>query len=51
VETGYNAEYGARFLQRTLQEKLENLIAVEFLKGNIRRGDTFRVEAANLRQL
>jgi len=51
VEVGYNAEYGARFLQRTMQEKLENLIAVEFLKGNIKRGDTFRVEVEQLKQI
>lgn len=51
VEVGYNAEYGARFLQRTMQEKLENLIAVEFLKGNIKRGDTFHVEAEQLKQI
>ena len=51
VEIGYNAEYGARFLQRTMQEKLENLIAVEFLKGNIKRGDTFSVQVEQLRQI
>jgi ATP-dependent Clp protease ATP-binding subunit ClpC len=48
AERGYSAEYGARFLQRTLQEKLENLIAVEFLKGKIKRGDTFTVSAQDL---
>ncbi len=48
AEVGYNAEYGARYLQRTMQEKLENLIAVEFLKGNIKRGDVFRVSAEQL---
>jgi ATP-dependent Clp protease ATP-binding subunit ClpA len=51
VEAGYSAEYGARFLQRTLQEKLENLIAVEFLKGNIKRGDTFRIDAEDLKKV
>lgn len=50
AEAGYDAEYGARYLQRTMQEKLENLIAVEFLKGNIKRGDVFRVSAERLRQ-
>ncbi|MFA6097601.1 MAG: ATP-dependent Clp protease ATP-binding subunit [Candidatus Paceibacterota bacterium] len=41
---GYSPEYGARFLQRTIQEKVENLIAVKFLKGEIRRGDVFEIK-------
>lgn len=40
---GYSAEYGARFLQRTIQEKVENLIATKFLKGEIKRGDVFKI--------
>lgn len=40
---GYSAEYGARFLQRTIQEKIENLIATKFLKGEIKRGDVFKI--------
>jgi ATP-dependent Clp protease ATP-binding subunit ClpA len=43
-DLGYSAEYGARFLQRTIQEKVENLVAVKFLKGEIKRGDVFRIE-------
>ncbi len=45
---GYSAEYGARFLQRTIQEKIENLIATKFLKGEIKRGDVFRIEEKDL---
>lgn len=51
VEMGYSAEYGARFLQRTIQEKLENLIAVEFLKGEIKRGQTFKVGLEDLKEI
>lgn len=51
VEMGYSAEYGARFLQRTMQEKLENLIAVKFLKGEIKRGQVFQVGAEDLKNL
>jgi len=40
---GYSPEYGARFLQRTIQEKIENMIATKFLKGEIKRGDVFEV--------
>ncbi len=35
---GYSPQYGARFLQRTIQEKIENLIATKFLKGEVKRG-------------
>ncbi|MDD3190591.1 MAG: ATP-dependent Clp protease ATP-binding subunit [Candidatus Pacebacteria bacterium] len=49
VERGYSSEYGARFLQRTIQEKLENLVAVEFLKGHIKRGDIFKVGIEELK--
>ena len=48
AELGYSAEYGARFLQRTIQEKLENLIATKFLKGEIKRGDVFEIKKEDL---
>lgn len=46
--SGYSPEYGARYLQRTIQEKVENLIAVKFLKGEIRRGDVFEIKAEDV---
>ena len=45
---GYSSQYGARFLQRTIQEKIENLIATKFLKGEIKRGEEFVVEAEDI---
>jgi ATP-dependent Clp protease ATP-binding subunit ClpC len=45
---GYSPEYGARFLQRTIQEKVENMIATKFLKGEIKRGDEFRIEEGDI---
>ena len=45
---GYSPQYGARFLQRTIQEKIENLIATKFLKGEIKRGEEFMVEAEDI---
>ncbi len=45
---GYSPQYGARFLQRTIQEKIENLIATKFLKGEIKRGKEFVVEAKDI---
>ncbi len=41
---GYSPLYGARNLQRTITEKIENLIANKFLQGQIRRGKVFRIE-------
>lgn len=48
AKIGYSAEYGARHLERTLQEKLENLIAVKVLSGAVKRGETLRVSAEDL---
>ncbi len=44
TKMGYSPEYGARFLQRTIQERVENLIATKFLKGEIKRGDVFEIK-------
>lgn len=41
---GYSPLYGARNLQRTITEKIENLIANKFLRGQIKRGKVFRIE-------
>jgi len=48
ADLGYSPEYGARFLQRTIQEKVENMIATKFLKGEIKKGDVFRIEEDDL---
>lgn len=40
---GYSPEFGARFLQRTIQERVENLIANKFLRGDIKRGAVFKI--------
>jgi len=45
---GYSPEYGARFLQRTIQERVENLIATKFLKGEIKKGEKFKIEASDI---
>tara|TARA_Y100001970_G_C14204433_1_gene843089 strand:- start:1207 stop:2307 length:1101 start_codon:yes stop_codon:yes gene_type:complete len=41
---GYNIKYGARFLRRTIQEKLENPISDILLKNNISKGTTIIVK-------
>jgi len=49
ADLGYSPEYGARFLQRTIQEKVENMIATKFLKGEIKKGDEFRIEEGDIK--
>lgn len=40
---GFDPEYGARPVRRTIQEKLEDEIAESILKGIFKKGDTIRV--------
>ena len=44
AEAGYDSKYGARPLRRAIQTKLEDTLANEILEGNIRRGDTVKVQ-------
>ncbi len=48
AKMGFSPEYGARYLQRTIQEKAENLIAMKFLKGEIKRGDVFKIKESDI---
>ncbi len=43
---GLSREFGARYLQRTIQKELSNPLSDLILKGEARRGDGIRVEAA-----
>lgn len=38
LEKGYQPQYGARPLRRTIQNELEDFLADEYLKGNIKKG-------------
>ena len=40
---GYDPAYGARPLKRVIQQRLENPLATELLKGDFEPGDTIRV--------
>ncbi|MBU3925150.1 MAG: AAA family ATPase [Patescibacteria group bacterium] len=40
---GYSPFYGARNLQRVITDKLENIIADKFLKGEIKRGHVYTI--------
>jgi ATP-dependent Clp protease ATP-binding subunit ClpC len=39
-EKGYDQQYGARPLNRAIQKYLEDPVAEEILKGDLREGDT-----------
>lgn len=47
VERGYNPEYGARFLQRTVQSLLEDPLAETILRGQILPGAVVEVGVIN----
>ena len=44
---GYDRNYGARPLKRTIQRKVEDALAEKLLTGEIRKGDNIRVDATN----
>jgi len=37
---GYSPEFGARALERTIQESLENVLAKKMISGEVSRGET-----------
>ena len=47
VEKGFNPEYGARHLKRTITRMLEDELSEEILKGNIQKGDNVTVKVEN----
>ena len=44
VEVGYNEEYGARALRRTVQEKIENIVADMILKDQAPPGTALVID-------
>jgi ATP-dependent Clp protease ATP-binding subunit ClpC len=46
IDKGYDPIYGARPMRRAVEKYLEDLLAEEFLRGNIKQGDTLEVHAA-----
>ncbi len=47
AEKGYDINYGARPLRRTIQNLVETPLAKEIIKGNFKDGDTIVVDAKN----
>ncbi|MEO8498844.1 MAG: AAA family ATPase, partial [Planctomycetota bacterium] len=44
---GYDPSYGARPLKRVIQQRLQNPLATEILKGNIGEGGTLTIDSQN----
>jgi len=45
IDKGYDPTYGARPMRRAVEKYLEDPLAEEFLRGNIKQGDTLEVHA------
>jgi len=45
MEEGYDPVFGARPLKRTIQQQVENPLAMELLAGKFSDGDTIRIDA------
>ena len=50
AETGHSPEYGARFLKRTIREKIEDVLVVGILKGAYPRGSVMEVNREMLEE-
>ena len=46
IDKGYDPIYGARPMRRAVEKHLEDPVAEELLRGNIKQGDTLEVHAA-----
>src|ERR1700750_134781 len=46
IDKGYDPTYGARPMRRAVEKFLEDPLAEELLRGNIKAGDTLNVVAA-----
>ena len=46
IDKGYDPTYGARPMRRAVEKFLEDLLAEEFLRGNVKQGDPLVVHAA-----
>jgi ATP-dependent Clp protease ATP-binding subunit ClpC len=47
VEKGYNPEFGARPMQRVLQDVIEEKIAQKIISGTVQKGDSIKLELAD----
>lgn len=47
VEKGYNPEYGARPMQRVLQDVIEEKIAQKIIAGTVKKGNTIKLQLSD----
>ena len=47
VERGYSKEFGARPLRRAIQKYIEDLLALEFIKGNIKENTKYTLDVVD----
>ncbi len=47
VDLGYSPAFGAREMRRVIADRVENLLAVAFLKKEIKRGDKIKINATD----
>ncbi|MBO7377356.1 MAG: ATP-dependent Clp protease ATP-binding subunit [Clostridia bacterium] len=47
LDKGYNEEYGARPLKRTVEKEIADKISTEIIRGNLKEGDTVVVDYMN----
>ncbi|MCD6402415.1 ATP-dependent Clp protease ATP-binding subunit, partial [bacterium] len=47
VELSYKPEFGAREMQRVIQDKIENVLAEALLSGKLRRGSRLEIDPEN----
>jgi len=45
MDEGYDPVFGARPLKRTIQQRLENLLAAQILSGKFVEGDAVKIDA------
>jgi ATP-dependent Clp protease ATP-binding subunit ClpC len=50
-DVGFDEKYGARPIKRAIQEKIEDLISEEVLKGNIEEGKKYKLRIKNKDEL
>lgn len=46
---GYSSTYGARFLQRLIEKKVENFLAEKILRGEVKRGEKLCFDASDMK--
>jgi ATP-dependent Clp protease ATP-binding subunit ClpC len=51
AKEGFDQEFGARPLQRFIQDKIEDLIAQKMLKDEIKRGDNVSVSTNDANEI